>query len=637
MRRLEVCGYSVWVEICDAIVAGSGAAGFAAAKRLRQFGVERVVVVTENIKGGTSRNTGSDKQTYYKLSLCKSDVDSVGDMAQTLYAGGAVNGDTALAEAALSVKEFLHLVELGVPFPQNRYGEFVGYKTDHDPKKRASSIGPFTSKAMTEVLEKAVMDMEIPIYNHHQIISILIQNQKLAGILCLNMERQGNKDGMFRLFLSEYIVYATGGEAGMYRDSAYPKCHHGASGIAFAAGIRGRNLTEWQYGLASLKPRWNVSGSYMQVLPVLISTNQQGENEQEFLATRMDRPSDVLNCTFLKGYQWPFDVTKAEVGSSAVDMAVYEEIHQKNRRVFLDFRKNPCGRSFSFDILSSEALSYLKNGEVLFGTPVERLIKINAPAYEFYLQKGIDLKKERLEIALCAQHNNGGLAVDGWWETNIQGVFAAGEAAGTHGVYRPGGAALNAGQVGAERAAICIARRLKKEKKQKDTRYQEVWLKEQIIPSVQLAEMAVRNQGTSPGIIYREAQDEMSRIAGPVRKRIDMEQWCVRLKDRLTCLKDQVAVTSPRQIYQVYRLYDMLTAQYVYLHSMLNYMEKGMGSRGSALYYPSEGPVNNRKENLIQEISYREGTCTCMWYEAEKIPKGDEFFEKVWRECESLN
>ena len=51
------------------IVIGSGAAGFAAAARLRQFGEEEVALFTENIMAGPSRNTGSDKQTYYKLSL----------------------------------------------------------------------------------------------------------------------------------------------------------------------------------------------------------------------------------------------------------------------------------------------------------------------------------------------------------------------------------------------------------------------------------------------------------------------------------------------------------------------------------------------------------------------------------------
>ena len=132
----------------DALVVGSGAAGFAAAERLKQFGAEEVALITENRLSGTSRNTGSDKQTYYKLTLTGADPDSVSQMARTLFEGGAVDGDTALAEAANSARCFLHLAEIGVPFPANAFGEYVGYKTDHDPAKRATSAGPLTSKYM---------------------------------------------------------------------------------------------------------------------------------------------------------------------------------------------------------------------------------------------------------------------------------------------------------------------------------------------------------------------------------------------------------------------------------------------------------------------------------------------------------
>lgn len=50
-------------------------------------------------------------------------------MAETLFAGRCVDGDIALCEATLSTQCFLKLVELGVPFPRNRYGEYIGYKT----------------------------------------------------------------------------------------------------------------------------------------------------------------------------------------------------------------------------------------------------------------------------------------------------------------------------------------------------------------------------------------------------------------------------------------------------------------------------------------------------------------------------
>ena len=82
------------------IVIGSGCAGFAAAERLWSLGVTDIALLTEGRNMGTSRNTGSDKQTYYKLSLCGSEGDSVREMAQTLFDGGGVNGDNAMCEAA---------------------------------------------------------------------------------------------------------------------------------------------------------------------------------------------------------------------------------------------------------------------------------------------------------------------------------------------------------------------------------------------------------------------------------------------------------------------------------------------------------------------------------------------------------
>ena len=84
---------------------------------------------------------------------------------------------------------------------------------------------------------------------------------------------------------------------------------------------------------------------------------------------------------------------------------------------------------------------------------------MNQPAIDFYLAHGIDLAARPLEIAVCAQHNNGGLRGNLWWESNVAGLFPVGEVNGTHGVRRPGGASLNAGQVGGLRAALCIAHR----------------------------------------------------------------------------------------------------------------------------------------------------------------------------------
>lgn len=81
---------------------------------------------------------------------------------------------------------------------------------------------------------------------------------------------------------------------------------------------------------------------------------------------------------------------------------------------------------------------------------------MNRPSIDLYAEHGIDLMRP-LEAAVCAQHCNGGLRGSLWWETSVRHLFAVGELNGTHGV-RPGGSALNSGQVGAMRAAELIAR-----------------------------------------------------------------------------------------------------------------------------------------------------------------------------------
>ena len=111
-RILEIADYQIKVYELDTVVVGTGAAGFNAADRLYQYGEKDIAIITEGINAGTSRNTGSDKQTYYKLTLSGNEEDSVIDMATTLFSGGCMDGDIALCEAAMSVRSFTRLVEL---------------------------------------------------------------------------------------------------------------------------------------------------------------------------------------------------------------------------------------------------------------------------------------------------------------------------------------------------------------------------------------------------------------------------------------------------------------------------------------------------------------------------------------------
>lgn len=634
------------------IIIGSGAAGFQAALRLYQNGERDLAIITENIKSGTSRNTGSDKQTYYKLTLSGNDADSVRNMAEDLFAGQCVDGDQALCEAALSARCFFALTELGVPFPCTEHGEFMGYKTDHDRGRRATSAGPYTSKLMTEALERSVKEKQILILDQMQAIQILTYMNQVKGILCL--DKNIHSEPAYKIIWCKNVILATGGPAGMYHDSVYPVSQTGSTGMAFEAGASGKNLTEWQFGMASLNPRWNVSGTYMQVLPSFISTDQDGNDEKEFLLDYFNELPDLLSMVFLKGYQWPFDVNKIFGGSSVIDLLVYQETVLKKRRVFLDYRVNPGNlekdRDLPYASMIPEAKEYLSQAGACFGTPIERLKHMNEPAILFYQDHHVDLFKERLEIAVCAQHNNGGLSTNHLWETNLSGLYAIGEVCASHGVTRPGGTALNAGQVGAVRAAEGIF--LKKRTHMKEASPStESGIKErlriQALDRIRLSEHAEGNCPLSE--LWINASKRMSAAAGMIRNQVQMETALKETEDDICQFMQKAKSPSVSQLSLFYKLYDMLLSQKMYLFAMLDYAKAGGGSRGSALYTDSTGELPgfpgcqtfgelyccrlDQKMHVqeVQEVTLKEGTPSASRRPVRPLPDVDYFFENQWR------
>ena len=538
----------------NTLIIGTGCAGYNAADKLFDLGVTDIAIVSEGRYMGTSRNTGSDKQTYYKLSLCGSDGDSVREMADTLYRGGGVMGEHALCEAAYSPRCFLRLVELGVPFPANEFGEYAGYKTDHDPRTRATSCGPLTSKYMTEALEKSCLRKGIEVIDFQRVVKILHNDKAVTGVACVS-----TVTGACTVIACENVILCTGGPAGIYKNTVYPESQHGATGLAIDAGVSLSNMEEWQYGLASTQFRWNLSGTYQQVLPRYVSVDARG-SEREFLYDALGEES--LGLIFLKGYQWPFDTRKVE-GSSKVDLLVAAEIKRGNR-VYLDFTRNPKGLENGFSVLPTEAYTYLERSGALFGTPLERLEKMNMGAIELYADHGIDLYTEYLEIAVCAQHCNGGVTVDGSWQTELEGLYCAGEAAGTFGVYRPGGSALNSTQVGSLRAAEHISR--------KGSTPREIPVYE--MPAIRRGESNIAALREKFRVAMSSCADFDRDTAGMKALLSDVSLLC---RDFFAA----VVISDESEISEAFKLYDMALTQRAVLSAMLCSAE-ALGSHGSA-------------------------------------------------------
>lgn len=624
------------------LVVGSGAAGLNAAVQLRQLGIQDLAIVTEGLEAGTSINTGSDKQTYYKLGLCGAEGDSPVELAHTLFRGGSMHGDIALAEAALSVRGFLHLAGLGVPFPRDAYGQFVGYKTDHDPRRRATSIGPYTSREMCRALIRRVRELDIPVREGLNVVEILTLptpdgGKRAAGVVVLT------PDGCFETITAENTVFATGGPGGLYETSVYPAVHTGGIGLALLAGAAAHNLPESQYGMASIGFRWNVSGTYMQVVPRFVSTDADGvSHPREFLADTLPEPGALHSLVFLKGYQWPFDVRKVRDGSSLLDILVYLETARHGRRVFLDYRANPTG--FDPARLSDEARTYLERSGAMQGTPFGRLAHMNPGAVQLYRDHGIDLATEPLEIAVCAQHNNGGLAANAWWEsTNLKHMFPVGEVNGTHGVTRPGGSALNSGQVGGFRAAEYIANRYAGE-----TLDRAAATAAGGAACVRWRDWAARGQGAGTG--WREErkalQARMSREAAHIRDPRTLPaalaetdaQW--QRLDTAACRWE-----TPADLAEACRTRILCAAARTYLEAIAEAIRCGVGSRGSALVLDPDGePANPRldgtwrmrpenplyRERVQVTLPQANGDCAHRWDACRPVPADDPWFETAW-------
>jgi len=368
------------------------------------------------------------------------------------------------------------------------------------------------------------------------------------------------------------------------------------------------------------------------VVPRYYSVAPDGTDEQEFLMGHFPDEGSLYTAIFLKGYQWPFDPAKTlNHGSSLIDLLVQEE-SRKGRKVLMDFRRNPSG--FDIKKLKSEAREYLEKSGAVAETPYERLKILNQPAINLYLSHDIDLSSEPLEVAVCAQHNNGGLTGDIWYETNIHGLFAIGEVNGSHGLTRPGGSALNAGQTGALRAASRITHRGPQSvipakagipasagmTMASRVPCHDLQSHASRVPCHDFLSKVISSKGT---LSYKSAlaslQSRMSQYAGIIREKeqvIEAAKEAWKLWDRMN--NDLQAVPAD-ELPEALRTFDLCLTHAVYLEAIGAFLER------------AEDQEYIRKN--ILEVKLEPGNqVSKTWAPVRPIPKQDLWFETVWKQ-----
>ncbi|MDP2080820.1 MAG: FAD-binding protein [Pseudotabrizicola sp.] len=605
-----VQGHRVPVFACGTVIVGSGAAGLRAAVELKRRGTD-VVVISQSAWGGTSACSGSDKQTLHTANTSDRG-DHFKDMARAIRSGGAMDEDTAYVEAVGSVRAMASLQYLGLPLPQDDFGGTLRYQTDHDDVGRATSCGPRTSRLMVKVLATEAIRLGVPFFNQTTGVRILIEwsgdQRSVAGILAVRPKAQSpeNPYGL-TLFRCAALVIAAGGPGELYRDSVFPNGCFGTLGLALEAGVDLVNLTESQFGIGTRREGfpWNLSGTYVQAMPYIYSVDNEN-TEHNFLADYYRTTQELASNIFRKGYQWPFHATRMlDFGSSLVDLAITRE-NQAGRRVFMDFNRNPLpvpgDLPFSLDRLDADVAAYLGRAGAVQDQPIDRLRHMNPLSIELYLRYKVDIRRDPLEFAVNNQHMNGGIAVDSWGRSSLPGLYAIGEAAGTHGVTRPGGAALNAGQVLGTRVAEHIAAGGQAQNAPVGQIGAEL---EQALGQI---EQTLRT-GSSLNVraIKDEVQARMSDHAGILCTPQDVAaalQSAAALNDRVRARG--ISYMRSGEIARVLQWQQMALASEAVLAALHHYISQGGGSRGArAICDPTGEATPMAKTGPLNDVRFR--------------------------------
>ena len=249
----------------------------------------------------------------------------------------------------------------------------------------------------------------------------------------------------------------------------------------------------------------------------------------------------------------------------------------------------------------------------------------------------------RWKIAVCAQHNNGGLAANHWWESlNIRHLFPVGEVNGSHGVYRPGGSALNAGQVGAIRAADFIAHR-----------YAEASVDRKAVKKAAKAELArlkaYLGRGEKAEWSWKDVRaafrDRMTEAGAHIRESTRLDAAVKAARADWRRLSDEgCAHKGPRGIIEALRTRQLCFAHLVYLEAVRSQVSGGVGSRGSALVLDPAGVSAHRKlgeawhfaeehegfRDKVLSTTISGERITNRWIKRRPIPKSDLWFETAW-------
>ncbi|TET41576.1 MAG: L-aspartate oxidase, partial [Dehalococcoidia bacterium] len=278
------------------------------------------------------------------------------------------------------------LIKFGVPFDTLDGEITLTREAAHSVPRIMHAGGDATGEHIEVTLSRQVRSTPIKVLENCLASEILVQNGKVIGVRALDC-----RTGSVEEYHCQFLILATGGAGKLFKYTTNSDVVTGDGiALAFEAGTEISDIEFFQFHPTVLR----LPG----VAPFLISEAVRGEG---------GILKNVEGHRFMPDYAAEAELATRDIVARSI---VYEMKKTHSDRVFLDVNHLPS-----------------------------RLITTRFPhIYRFCRDHGLDIIKGLIPVAPAAHYLMGGVKVNTWGETNISGLFAAGEAActGVHGANR---------------------------------------------------------------------------------------------------------------------------------------------------------------------------------------------------------
>ncbi len=407
----------------DILIIGGGGAGLVTAIWANDSGIEpEEILIAQKLRLGDSNSIMATGAMQMAVGQNDSPVRHYLDtMGGGLFANKPELVKALVHDAPLIVRWREELGVMGTKAPN---GTFILTKTGGCSRDRVTTPREYTGKEMMKVLVDEIENRGVGVIEFAPAIELIKdEHRNVAGAVLWNMET-----GEYRTVRAKSTVATTGGFGRIHMQGFPTTNHYGATAdglvIAYRAGARLRDIDSCQYHPSgSIYPR-QIYGRL--VTEKFRSVGAQPVNKHGELFVHPLEPRNIEASMFIKECYDNNNGVETPSGLLGVwiDVPILELIH---------------GEGY----VSSH-----------FGAEFRALKRFD-----------IDISNEPILVYPTIHFQNGGVDINDRTETNVPGLFAAGEVTGgVHGKNRLGGNALTEYMVFGRRAGIYAAEHAKKAK-----------------------------------------------------------------------------------------------------------------------------------------------------------------------------